>query len=241
MPAGKGREQITGAESNIPMNRYALVVAGGSGKRMGTGIPKQFLELSGKPVLMRTMERFWSFDPSIIIILVIPEDQSGYWEELMKKYSFLVPHIVVTGGPTRFDSVRNGLEKIGEKCLVAIHDGVRPNVSADTIKRCFDAAEKFGNAVPVIHPADSVRIITEQGNMPVNRQYLRIIQTPQVFDSELIKKAYLQEYNPDVTDDATILEKTGETIHLIDGNRENLKITNPGDIEIAEALFRIIF
>ena len=223
------------------MNRYALIVAGGSGKRMGPGIPKQFLELSGKPVLMRTIERFRSFDQSIRIILVIPADQSGYWEELCRKYSFRVPHTIVTGGPTRFDSVRNGLEKIGEKCLVAIHDGVRPNVSSETIKRCFDAAGKFGNAVPVTEPADSVRIITEQGNMPVNRHYLRIVQTPQVFDSELIKKAYLQEYNPDFTDDATLLEKTGETINLVEGNRENLKITNPGDIEIAEALFRIIF
>jgi len=222
------------------MNRYALIVAGGSGKRMGTEIPKQFLELSGRPVLMRTIERFQAFDKSIRIILVIPGEQSGYWEELRKTFSFPVPHTVVSGGPTRFDSVRNGLEKIGEKCLVAIHDGVRPNVSSGTIKRCFDAAEKFGNAVPVILPADSVRIITEQGNLPVNRQYLRIIQTPQVFDSELIKKAYLQEYNPDFTDDATLLEKTGETIHLVDGNRENLKITNRGDIEIAEALFRNI-
>jgi len=222
------------------MNRYALIVAGGSGKRMGTEIPKQFLELAGKPVLMRTIERFSAFDPSIRIILVLPEDQPGYWEELKKKYSFSVLHMVVAGGPTRFDSVKNGLEKIDEKGLVAIHDGVRPLVSTDTIKRCFEAAQKFGNAVPVISPADSVRMITEQGNMPVNRQYLRIIQTPQVFDSRLIKKAYLQEYSPDFTDDATILEKTGETIHLVEGNRENLKITNPGDIEIAETLFHII-
>jgi len=223
------------------MKLYALIVAGGKGSRMGADIPKQFLELTGKPVLMRTIERFMAFDRSIRIIIVLPEDQTGYWEELKKKYSFSVPHTVATGGPTRFDSVKNGLEKIGEKCLVAIHDGVRPLVSIDTIKRCFVEAEKFGNAVPAISPADSVRIITEQGNMPVNRQYLRIIQTPQVFDSELIKKAYLQEYNADFTDDATILEKTGESIHLVEGNRENLKITNPGDIEIAETLFHIIF
>ena len=202
------------------MNRYALIVAGGSGKRMGPKIPKQFLELSGKPVLMRTIERFHSFDQSIRIILVIPADQYGYWEELCRKYSFRIPHTIVAGGPTRFDSVRNGLEKIGEKCLVAIHDGVRPNVNSGTIKRCFDTAGKFGNAVPVIEPADSVRIITEQGNMPVKRHYLRIVQTPQVFDSELIEKAYLQEYNPDFTDDATLLEKTGETINLVEGDQE---------------------
>lgn len=223
------------------MNLYALIVAGGSGKRMGTDIPKQFLELSGKPVLMRTIERFWSFDASIKIITVLPEDQMGYWEELQKKYSFSIPCTAVKGGSARFFSVKSGLEKIEDNSLVAIHDGVRPLVSTDTIKRCFDAAKRFGNAVPVISPADSVRMITEQGNMPVNRQYLRIIQTPQVFDSKLIKKAYLQDYSPEFTDDASLLEKTGEAIHLVEGNRENLKITNPGDLAVAEALFNIIF
>jgi 2-C-methyl-D-erythritol 4-phosphate cytidylyltransferase len=223
------------------MDLYALIVAGGSGKRMGTDIPKQFLELAGKPVLMRTIERFRSFDVSIKIITVLPEDQLVYWEALQKKYSFSVPNTVVEGGPERFYSVKNGLDKVEDNSLVAIHDGVRPLVSLDTIKRCFDAAEKFGNAIPVISPTDSVRMITEQGNIPVSRQYLRIIQTPQVFDSKLIKKAYLQDYSPDLTDDAMLLEKTGETIHLVEGNRENLKITNPGDMAVAEALFNIIF
>lgn len=222
------------------MNRYALIVAGGSGKRMGTDIPKQFLELSGKPLLMRTIERFWSFDSSIQIITVVPEDQLEYWKELQKKHSFSIPGIVVAGGPERFYSVKNGLDQVEDNSLVAIHDGVRPLVSSATIKRCFDAAQKFGNAVPVISPADSIRMITEQGNIPVNRQYLRIIQTPQVFDSKLIKKAYLQEYNPAFTDDASLLEMTGETIHLVEGNRENLKITNPVDLAVAEALFNTI-
>lgn len=223
------------------MNLYALIVAGGTGSRMGTDIPKQFLELSGKPVLMHTIERFWSFDVSIKIVTVLPEDQMGYWEELQKKHSFSIPCTLVKGGPARFFSVKNGLEMIEDSSLVAIHDGVRPLVSLDTIKRCFDAAQKFGNAVPVISPADSVRMITEQGNMPVNRQFLRIIQTPQVFDSKLIKKAYLQDYSPEFTDDASLLEKTGETIHLVEGNRENLKITNPEDLAVAEALFNFIF
>jgi len=223
------------------MNLYALIVAGGTGSRMGANAPKQFLELAGKPVLMRTIERFRSFDVSIKIITVLPEDQLGYWEELQKKYSFSIPNTVVKGGPGRFFSVKNGLDKVEDNSLVGIHDGVRPLVSTDTIKRCFDAAEKFGNAVPVISPTDSLRMITEQGNIPVNRQYLRIIQTPQVFDSKLIKKAYLQDYSPDFTDDAMLLEKTGETIHLVEGNRENLKITNPGDMATAEALFNIIF
>jgi 2-C-methyl-D-erythritol 4-phosphate cytidylyltransferase len=223
------------------MDLYALIVAGGSGKRMGTEISKQFLELAGRPVLMRTIERFMTFDASVRIITVLPEDQLGYWEELQEKYSFSIPNTVVKGGPSRFFSVKNGLDKVNDNCLVAIHDGVRPLVSTDTIKRCFDAAAIFGNAVPVISPADSVRMITEQGNIPVNRQYLRIIQTPQVFDSKLIKKAYLLDYSSDITDDASLLEKTGEIIHLVEGNRENLKITNPGDLAVAEALFPVIF
>jgi len=223
------------------MNLYALIVAGGTGSRMGANIPKQFLELAGKPVLMRTIERFISFDVSIKIITVLPEDQLGYWEELQKKYSFSISNTIVKGGPARFYSVKNGLDKVEDNSLVAIHDGVRPLVSSETIKRCFEAAQEFGNAVPVISPTDSVRMITEQGNIPVSRQYLRIVQTPQVFDSKLIKKAYLQAYSPDLTDDAMLLEKTGETIHLVEGNRENLKITNPGDMAVAEALFNIIF
>lgn len=223
------------------MNLYALIVAAGTGSRMGTDIPKQFLELAGKPVLMRTIERFLAFDKSINIITVLPEGQLGYWDELQKKYSFTIPHTIVTGGSSRFFSVKNGLKEVEEKSLVAVHDGVRPLVSTDTIKRCFMAAEKFGNAIPVISPLDSIRMITDQGNIPVNRQYLRIIQTPQVFEARLIRKAYLQEYDPDYTDDAMLLEKTGEIIHLVDGNWENIKITNPGDLAIAEALFLTIF
>jgi 2-C-methyl-D-erythritol 4-phosphate cytidylyltransferase len=223
------------------MNLYALIVAGGTGTRMGTDIPKQFLELAGKPVLMHTIARFRAFDKSIKIITVLPENQLGLWEELQEKYSFSVSHTVVAGGSSRFFSVRNGLQEVEENGLVAIHDGVRPLVSIDTIKRCFSDAEKFGNAVPVISPSDSLRMITGQVNMPVNRHYLRIIQTPQVFDVKLIKKAYLQDFSPDFTDDAMLLEKTGESIHLVEGNRENIKITNPEDLAIAEALFHTIF
>jgi 2-C-methyl-D-erythritol 4-phosphate cytidylyltransferase len=223
------------------MNLYVLIVAGGTGTRMGTDIPKQFLELAGKPLLMHSIERFHAFDKAIKIITVLPDNQFGFWEELQKKYSFSISHTLVAGGPTRFLSVKNGLKEVEEKGMVAIHDGVRPLVTTDTIKRCFADAEKFGNAIPVIRPSDSLRMITEQGNMPVSRQYLRIIQTPQVFDAKLIKKAYLQDYSPDFTDDATLLEKTGESIHLVEGNRENIKITNPEDLIIAEALFHSIF
>lgn len=215
---------------------YALIVAGGAGKRMGTEVPKQFLELAGKPVLMHTIERFRYFDNSIRIITVIPEDQFKPWEALLKKYSFSAPHTLVKGGSTRFMSVKNGLEVVEKAGLVAIHDGVRPLVSNGTIKRCFEAAEKYGNAIPVINNTNSLRMLTEQGSIPVSRQRIMLVQTPQVFKSELIKKAYSQDYCKDFTDDATVLEKAGALIHLVEGNRENIKITNQEDLLIASAL-----
>lgn len=223
------------------MNLYALIVAGGSGTRMGSGVPKQFLELAGKPVLMHSIGRFRAFDNSLRIILVLPEDYIIYWEKLKVIHSFSILHDVVTGGVSRFFSVRNGLRMVDEDGLVAVHDGVRPLVSTSTIKRCFEEAEKYGNAIPVISPADSLRMITEQGNIPVNRDYFRIIQTPQVFKAQIIKRAYLQDYTPDLTDDATLVERSGESIHLVDGNRENIKITTPEDMLIAEALLNYVF
>lgn len=218
------------------MKLYALIVAGGSGKRMGAEMPKQYLEIAGRPVLMHTLERFKSFSDSIEIIAVLPENQLRFWGELQKKYSFNVPHTLVKGGKARFYSVRNGLKFIDDPGLVAIHDGVRPFVSIDTIKRCFETAERLGNAVPVIPTSDTLRMVSEQGSMPVNRLLIRQVQTPQVFHSALIKKAYQQDYLPEFTDDATVLEKTGTRINLVDGNRENIKITTPEDLIISAAL-----
>ncbi len=223
------------------MKRYALIVAGGAGTRMGTDIPKQFLELAGKPVLMHSIERFRRFDNTIGIIVVIPENQFVLWENLREKHSFSVSHTLVKGGSSRFFSVKNGLQEVEDNAIVAIHDGVRPLVSTNTIISCFRAAEEFGNGIPVINMPDSVRMITEQGNIPVNRHSLRIIQTPQVFNARLIKKAYLRDFSPEITDDAMLLEKTGEMIHLVEGNRENIKITNPEDLVIAGALINTIF
>jgi 2-C-methyl-D-erythritol 4-phosphate cytidylyltransferase len=222
------------------MELYAVIVAGGSGKRMGADVPKQFLELAGRPVLMHTIERFKSFNHSIEIITVLPENQLRFWIDLQKKHSFTVPHTLVKGGSNRFFSVRNGLKFVNIPGLVAIHDGVRPFVSIDTIKRCFDKAEKLGNAIPAISPTESLRILNEQGSLPVNRLHVKQIQTPQVFSAALIKKAYLQEYSPEFSDDATVLEKTGEKINLIEGNRENIKITNPEDLIISVALLQSI-
>jgi 2-C-methyl-D-erythritol 4-phosphate cytidylyltransferase len=211
------------------MQLYVVIVAGGSGKRMGAEIPKQFLELAGRPVLMHTIERFKSFNDSIEIITVLPENQLRHWCELQEKYSFKILQTLV-----------KGLKFVSIPALVAIHDGVRPFVSIDTIKRCFDTAERLGNAIPSISPTESLRILTDQGSLPVNRFQVKQIQTPQVFSAELIKKAYMQEYKPEFTDDATVLEKTGVKINLIEGNRENIKITNPEDLLISTALLPTI-
>lgn len=222
------------------MNYYALIVAGGSGSRMGAEIPKQFLLLAGKPILMHSIERFRKFYEAVRIIVVLPEEYIKYWEDLVKEFSFSVQHDIVTGGSTRYQSVKNGLRNIEDDSLVAIHDGARPLVSTDTIKRCYDGAEKYGNAVPVMNASDSVRMITEQGSLPLNRLFIRFIQTPQVFRTDIIRKAYLQDFQPDFTDDAILLEKTGETIHLVEGNRENIKITNPEDLMVAGALLESV-
>lgn len=222
------------------MTLYAVIVAGGSGQRMGSNIPKQFLELGGKPVLMHSISRFSSYNSSIRIIVVLPEDQLNLWQSFLTKYSFTIPHTTVKGGPTRFSSVKNGLELADSDGLVAIHDGVRPLVSTSTIRRCFEAAWKFGNAIPVVSNTGSLRLLTGKGSMAVSRQHIMVVQTPQVFRTGLIRNAYMQDYSGEFTDDATVLEKTGEPIHLVDGNRENIKITNPEDLLVASALLEVI-
>lgn len=222
------------------MQKYALIVAGGAGKRMGAEVPKQFLELDGKPVLMHTIEKFGAYDSSLKIVLVLPEHQVTYWKELILKHSFVVPHLIVRGGIHRFNSVKNGLDAIDDEGLVAIHDGVRPLVSTETIGRCFKTAGQFGNSVPVISPSDSLRVAKGERNMPVRREQFRLIQTPQVFDIRKIKKAYLTDYSPEFTDDATVFERNGEVIRLVEGNRENIKITNPEDLVVASALLKFI-
>ena len=218
------------------MKLYAVIVAGGTGERMKSEIPKQFIEIAGKPILMHTIEKFRDFNGSIEIIAVLPKDQLRFWSDLQKKYSFAVPHTLVKGGKTRFDSVRNGLGFIYEPGLVAIHDGVRPFVSIETIKRCFETAERLGNAIPAISPSDSLRIVTGNSNEPVDRTKIKLIQTPQVFRTDLIRYAFRQDYIPEFTDDAMVLERTGAKINLVEGNRENIKITNPEDLLIAGAL-----
>ncbi|NSW94532.1 MAG: 2-C-methyl-D-erythritol 4-phosphate cytidylyltransferase [Bacteroidales bacterium] len=223
------------------MKCYVLIMAAGSGSRFGAEIPKQFHELAGKPVVMHAIQQFLNWRNDIEIIIVLPAGYLTYWKNLTAKYSFNVPHSVTEGGATRFLSVRNGLALTGDDGLVAVHDGVRPLVSTDTITRCFETAEKYGSAVPVINPADTVRLETEQSSTTFDRNRVKLVQTPQVFRADIIRKAYMQDYNPGFTDDATVVEKSGIAIHLVEGNRENIKITNPEDLAVAGALLHYIF
>jgi len=224
-----------------PVLRYAIIVAGGKGERMGDKTPKQFLELAGKPILMHTLEKFQKTIPSIKIILALPENQIDFWEELFHKYEQpAIRHQIVKGGETRFHSVKNALKLVKEKGIVAIHDGVRPLVSEETIKRCFIEAKSKGNAVPVMNVVDSIRHFSKQTKKSeaVSRSCYKIVQTPQCFDSDLILKAYEQEYNNKFTDDATVVEKLDVAINLVEGNKENIKITTTEDLLIAEAFIK---
>lgn len=214
---------------------YAIIVAGGKGMRMGKDLPKQFLPIDGTPILMHTLQAFYDYDPSMTLIVVLPSDQQAYWSKLCGDYHFTIPHVVVSGGETRFHSVKNGLSCIKEEGLVAVHDGVRPFVHCDTIDRCFAAAQESGAAVPVVEVVDSLRKVEDEESKAVSRRDYRIVQTPQVFDISLLKEAYKQPYTVDFTDDASVVEAYGRKISLVEGNRENIKITSPFDLVIAEA------
>ena len=220
------------------MDRYAIIVAGGSGTRMNSVVPKQFLKLSGKPVLIYSLLAFRSCYPSLKIFLVLPENYIDYWNSLCLENELTISHQVIPGGEKRYHSVRNALEKLPSEGFVAIHDGVRPLITTHLISRAFEAAGQYGNAVPVTEVNDSVRILDKNSNRPMNRQSLRLIQTPQVFDLAPIKNAYLQKFDERFTDDASVLESAGKKIHLIDGDPYNFKITFPEDIFLAESLLK---
>jgi 2-C-methyl-D-erythritol 4-phosphate cytidylyltransferase len=217
-----------------------MIVAGGTGTRINAGIPKQFLLLGGYPVLMHTLDVFFRYDQHMYIILVLPEDQLTAWQKLCRKHEFRIRHEIKTGGATRFHSVKKNLADIPDHCLVAVHDGVRPLVSLTTIDRCFRSASAFGNAVPCVDIPETLRRLDERGNMQVDRTRFRLIQTPQVFESSILKKAYLQEYQTDFTDDAGVVESAGYKIHLVEGNPENIKITYPRDLTVASSLLQAL-
>lgn len=222
------------------MKKYAIIVAGGAGTRMGTDIPKQFLEIKGKPVLMHSMNRFFVFDENIKLIIVLPEHQIEYWNKLCVAHDYKVPHQIVIGGSERFYSVKNGLVLVPENALVAIHDAVRPLVSTNTIKTAFEAAAEKGSGIPAIALNDSIRQFEGENNFAVNRNNFKIIQTPQCFLSASILEAFKQEYKAEFTDDATVLESNGTMIYLTQGNVENIKITTPRDLVLAEALMEFV-
>ena len=218
---------------------YIIIVAGGKGLRMGGDIPKQFLPVGGIPVLMRTMMRFHEYSPELQIILVLPKTQQEYWNSLCRQHQFNIPYMLADGGKTRFHSVQNGLALVPDDTdgVVGVHDGVRPFVSVETIARCYDEARQSGAVVPVIHVVETVRHLDADGvSHTVPRDEYRLVQTPQCFSIQLLKAANEQPYNDGFTDDASVVESFGHEIMLVEGNRENIKLTTPGDMKMAEML-----
>lgn len=219
--------------------QYLVVVAAGIGTRMGSEIPKQFLPLAGRPLMMHTIDRFASVCPKTDIIVVLGKAFIDEWERLCREHNFTTPHSVAEGGTERFYSVSNGLRLVSKRSLVAVHDAVRPFVLPDTIERCFREAALYGNAVPVITPAETVRQLLKTGKSRIlRRNMIRLVQTPQVFKSEILLKAYSRTFSSNFTDDASVVEAAGEKIHLVEGNPENIKITTPADMAMAEVLLR---
>lgn len=248
------------------MNEYVIIVAGGKGLRMGSDIPKQFLPIGGKPVLMRTLERFRAYSEAMQIILVLPEAQQDYWRQLCEQYHFEVKYLLANGGETRFHSVQNGLALIPDDAqgVVGVHDGVRPFPSIEVIRNCYETARTAKAVIPVIPVVETVRHLEGEGSVTVPRGDYRLVQTPQTFDIQLLKAAYKraqnqvcldsaereqarpkvkaanrQPYNDGFTDDASVVESYGHQITLAEGNRENIKITTPYDIIVAEALCKL--
>ena len=220
------------------MKKYIIIVAGGKGLRMGGDIPKQFLPVKGKPVLMRTLEAFHAYDTQMELILVLPVDHQPYWKSLCEEYHFTLPHRIANGGNTRFHSVKNGLELVDDlDGVVGVHDGVRPFVAHSVIAACYDEAAMGKAVVPVIDVVETVRhLIGEHESETVPRGDYKLVQTPQVFPVSLLKRAYGQDYIPHFTDDASVVEALGCQVSLVPGNRENIKLTTPFDLKVAEAL-----
>ena len=228
---------------------YIIIVAGGKGLRMGTDIPKQFLPIGGKPVLMRTLERFREYSANLQIILVLPKAQQDYWKKLCQKHNFTVEYQLTDGGETRFHSVQHGLALIPDDVegVVGVHDGVRPFPSVEVIRNCYETAREKKAVIPVIPIVETVRHLIGESNVQcstfnvqrsvtVPRNDYRLVQTPQCFDIQLLKAANRQPYNDGFTDDASVVEAFGQSITLVEGNRENIKITTPFDIVVAEAI-----
>lgn len=219
------------------MKKAVVIVAGGSGSRMRSDIPKQFLLLRGRPILMHTIERFYSYCRNIKIIVVLPQNEIERWNHLCLDYHFTIQHEVAQGGDTRYHSVKKGLALAENGTIVGIHDGVRPLVSTAVIKKCYEEASANKAIIPAIPAVDSLRMVTAEGNSAIDRSSIRLVQTPQVFPSEMLTNAYKQQYTSTFTDDASVVEAYGIPITIVEGNVENIKITNPIDLAIADSIF----
>lgn len=213
---------------------HVIIVGGGVGKRMNAGQPKQFIPIKGKTILQHTLETFHRFDPTFKYTLVLPESSIEFWKNHVKIKKINIEHEIISGGEQRFDSVKNALQSISGNGMVMVHDAVRPFVSKQTLKNCLEGLKKYGNAVPAIEVSDSVRVLTANGSESINRTMVRRIQAPQCFLLKDLKKAYEQNYNSKFTDDASVAESVGIKINLVEGNPENIKITTPFDLKLAE-------
>lgn len=229
-------------DSNLKSPNYAIIVAGGSGTRMGAGVPKQFLLLNGKPVLMHTLDAFYHTAAQPRLILVLPANYRSHWEQLCAEYDFHIPYYLADGGESRFHSVKNALDSIEESddALVAVHDAVRPVVDKEIIEESYRQAGKHGNAITAVKSRDSVRQLKNEVSASIDRNEIYLVQTPQTFKLSQLKKAYTQPYDSTFTDDASVVERNGMSINLIEGSYRNIKITFPEDIAIAEAILKTV-
>ncbi len=216
------------------MNRSTIIVAGGSGKRLGGPVPKQFQTVKGRPLLMWTIEAFHRYAPAMRLIVVLPREHFDIWKALCMGHRFFIQHEVVAGGEQRWHSVKAGLEKVEGDGLVAVHDGVRPLVSVELIARCFDAADTSAAAIPVVPVVPSIRETTAEGSRALDRSKLLAVQTPQCFHADLLRKAFGQPYDPAFTDEATLVERLGVRVALVEGEENNIKVTTAMDMRLVE-------
>ena len=217
---------------------FVIIVAGGTGKRMNSSLPKQFIEIHNKPIIFHTIEKFLAADSSIHFVISLHPNFVEYWNELIEKHQFNFNHEIVAGGEERFFSVKNALELVPENAILGIHDAVRPLVSVETIISCFNTANKFGSAIPMVDSVNSLRYVSQGKNESLDRNYIKQVQTPQYFDSKQIKECYLNNYSRKFTDDASVFEASNSQIKTVEGNPENIKITTPIDLIVAKELLK---
>ena len=218
------------------MDKYAVIVAGGKGLRMGNAVPKQFLPLAGKPILYYTIKAFADAYEDMKIVLVLPQDQLSYAQMVLQAFPDRIDLEIVTGGETRFHSVQNGLKAVSKDAVVFVHDGVRPMVSPELVRACYEQAVEKGSAIPAVAVSDSMRMVDGETSRAVNREQMRSIQTPQTFRADILLPAFEQEYNDGFTDEATVVEAFGKPVYLITGEKSNIKLTTPEDMMVAEAM-----